>query len=79
MSTKPTKPTNQPKQMRGFRCMSFEARTAIAAMGGRKTARKHGKKHMSAIGKNGRRKRTLRERRERKAAAVNAALQDQDA
>lgn len=59
--------------------MSVEARTAIAAMGGRKTARKHGKKHMSTIGRNGRRKRTLRERRERKAAAVNAALQDQDA
>lgn len=59
----------KPKQMRGFAVISLKRRREIAAMGGSKTARKYGKRHMSAIGKNGRRKRTLRERRERKGAA----------
>jgi hypothetical protein len=56
----------KPKQVRGFACMSVKARKRIAAMGGTKTARRHGKKHMSRIGKAGRAKRTRREREEKR-------------
>ena len=45
------------KQMRGFAVIGLAARKRIAAMGGRKTAKKLGRAHMSRIGRNGRRKR----------------------
>ena len=61
------------KQMRGFAVIGLAARKRIAAMGGRKTAKKLGKAHMSRIGRNGRRKRMLAERKAKKAALANSA------
>jgi hypothetical protein len=60
----------KPRQIRGFACISIKRRREIAAMGGTRTARKHGKRYMSRIGKAGRAKRTLAERK----ARTNAAL-----
>lgn len=54
--------------------MTLEQRLKICCLGGRKTVRKHGRKHMARIGKAGRRKRTLRERREKRAAEVNPVM-----
>lgn len=70
---------DKPKQRRGFACMNPDQVKSICAMGGMETSRKYGKKHMSRIGKHGRNVRTWRERKARKAANVNASLQDQDA
>lgn len=58
--------TNEPKQRRGFACISIKRRREIAAMGGSKTAKKYGRRHMSTIGRNGRNKRTRQERRAKK-------------
>lgn len=43
--------------------MSSEMQMRIARAGGRKTARRYGKKYMSQIGKNGRKKREQSERK----------------
>lgn len=58
----------KPKAKRGFAAMSLEQRRAICRLGGRKTARRYGKKHMAKIGKAGRAKRARNERAAAKAA-----------
>lgn len=68
-----TKSNEAPKARRGFACMSVEQRTAIAAKGGSKTVRRHGRRYMAAIGKKGRRKRTRLERAARREALAKAA------
>jgi len=52
----------KPKEHRGFACLTKEHRTRIAAMGGAKTRKRYGRKHMSRIGKRGRAKRTRLEK-----------------
>jgi len=52
----------KPKSRRGFAAMTAEQRRAICKLGGRKTARRYGKAHMSRIGKRGRAKRARNEK-----------------
>jgi hypothetical protein len=67
-----SKNNGQPKQHRGFACLTKEHRTRISAMGGTKTRKRYGRKHMSRIGKRGRAKRTRLEKKAKKASADNA-------
>lgn len=60
----------KPRQRKGFAVMSRAQRTRIAAMGGRKTAKKLGKKYMATIGRRGRLLRAARERLEKKKIAA---------
>lgn len=55
--------TEPKKRKRGFACMKREAVLRICAMGGKKTAKRHGKAHMARIGRNGRLKRMRMERK----------------
>ena len=56
------------KQVRGFAAMTLEQRRKICRLGGRKTARRYGKKHMAKIGRSGRAKRARLEAAAKKAA-----------
>ena len=56
------KQPDKPRQRRGFAAMTPEQRRAICKLGGRKTAKRYGKAHMSRIGKRGRAKRAMNEK-----------------
>jgi len=63
-----SKNNGQPKQRRGFALWDKEKQKRIAAMGGAKTRKRYGRKHMSRIGKRGRAKRTRLEKKAKKEA-----------
>ena len=67
-----SKQPDKPRHRRGIAAMSPEQRRAICKLGGRKTAKRYGKAHMSKIGKNGRRKRTRMERQRKVAENMPA-------
>lgn len=56
---------------RGFAAMSPELQAKLCKMGGKTTAKRHGRAHMSKIGRSGRAKRTRNERAARKASLAN--------
>lgn len=74
----PANGTTQPKP-KGFAAMDPALQLKICARGGKSTVRRKGRKYMANLGRRGRAVRTRNERKARRAAAVNAALQDQDA
>lgn len=78
MPTPATNGTTKPKP-KGFAAMRPELQRKLCTKGGKSTARKHGSRYMANLGRRGRAVRTKNERKARRAAAVNAALQDQDA
>lgn len=71
--------TEKPHRPKGFAAMDPALQLKICARGGKSTVRRKGRKYMANLGRRGRAVRTKNERKARRAASVNAALQDQDA
>lgn len=61
-----TKTPKKIKQRKGFAVMKPDQQLKICTKGGKATAKRHGRAHMSRIGKRGRAIRTKREREARK-------------